>query len=59
MVLRLRMRRARMLLLNTDDPVKWISGRVGYESPLAFSAAFKHHFGVSPTGLKTKSKSSA
>jgi len=48
MVTRLRMQRAEQLLINTDYPLKLIAGLVGYETPFAFSRAFKRHAGRSP-----------
>lgn len=45
----LRIRRAADLLRYTDDAVKSIGYRVGYNDPYAFSVAFKRIMGVSPS----------
>lgn len=45
----LRMRRAEALLGYTQDTIKSICYRVGYEDPFAFSTAFKRVIGVSPS----------
>ena len=52
MVTRLRMRRARKLLQNSDFPLYCIAPAVGYESPNAFSRAFKRFTGKSPRDFR-------
>ncbi len=52
-VTRLRMRRAEDMLRQTDYPLKVIAARVGYQSPFAFSHAFKRHAGVSPKAFRS------
>ena len=47
-LLRLRMRKSAELLLATDNPVRVVAGRVGYDNALTFSKVFKSYFGVSP-----------
>jgi AraC-like DNA-binding protein len=47
-VTRMRMLRAEDLLRHTDFPLKLIADMTGYETPFAFSRAFKRHAGVSP-----------
>lgn len=55
-VARLRMKRAKMLLIHTDEPIKSVAGRVGYESQYAFSSAFKRHEGLCPSRFVTKQR---
>jgi len=45
----LRVQRAKELLQETKLPLYEISGRVGYESDLAFTKTFKKHTGTTPT----------
>ena len=47
-----RMRQAAHLLRETSLPVKDITWQSGYSDQLAFSAAFKKHFGVSPSAYR-------
>ena len=42
------MTRAARLLRDSDAPLSAIARQVGYESPFAFSHAFKRLFGQSP-----------
>jgi len=49
----LRMRRAEDLLIHYDRPLAAIADEVGYDSPYAFSTAFKKHAGVSPHTYRT------
>ena len=44
-----RMRRAKSLLGQSELQVKEVALSVGYQNPLAFSAAFKAYTGQSPT----------
>ena len=43
-----RMKRSRMLLLDSNLPIQDISRAVGYDNPLTFSKVFKSFYGVSP-----------
>ncbi|MGI6008381.1 MAG: helix-turn-helix transcriptional regulator [Ruminococcus sp.] len=52
----LRMDRALFLLENTLKSVTDIAYEVGYTDALAFSKAFKHRFGVSPSDHRAKVK---
>ncbi len=45
----LRMQRAQMLLRQSDLPLYTVANRVGYQSDLAFTKAFKRLLGVTPT----------
>ncbi len=47
-VIAIRMEKACVLLLNTDDPLPDIAETVGYESVYSFSRLFKKHIGTSP-----------
>lgn len=47
-VTRLRMRRAAELLRGTDQTIESVAVSVGYSAAVAFSKAFKRHFGESP-----------
>ncbi len=49
---RLRMERARELLLDTDWSIANIAEVVGYERQSSFSAAFRAQFGIAPTVLR-------
>ena len=53
-VTRLRMRRAAELLRATDETVESIALSVGYGAAVAFSKAFKRHFGESPGKFRTR-----
>lgn len=52
MVTRLRMRKARELLLNTEMNLDMIAEQVGYSTPFSFSSAFKRECGVYPKTLR-------
>lgn len=45
----LRMRQAMALLASESYTIETVAQQVGYDSPFAFSAAFKRHQGVSPS----------
>jgi AraC family transcriptional regulator len=51
---RQRMERAYVLLLRSDEPVTAIAGAVGYDSPSAFSAAFRRIMGSTPSQLRRR-----
>ncbi len=53
----MRMNRAESMLLHLDCPVYIISETVGYKNPYAFSAAFHHHFGITPSEYRKKTHS--
>jgi AraC-like DNA-binding protein len=44
-----RMKRAALLLAESDYPVSEVAGMVGYEKPGAFAAAFRAQTGMSPS----------
>jgi transcriptional regulator GlxA family with amidase domain len=46
---KMRMERAKALLLNTDYPMPVVAERVGYSDPSAFSRRFSVYFGLSPS----------
>ncbi|WP_195571256.1 AraC family transcriptional regulator [Paenibacillus sp. 1001270B_150601_E10] len=52
LLIRLRMERARTLLLTTQLSIEQISSSVGYADALYFSKMFKRTFGDSPTGYR-------
>ncbi len=54
-----RMDKAKTLLLNTDKTVSQIAELVGYTDEKHFSKVFKSEAGVSPSGFKKRSLSSA
>lgn len=54
MLLKLRMERARQMLLETDLSVTEIGYRAGYSSGSHFSDAFRKHFGFAPNILRKK-----
>jgi AraC-like DNA-binding protein len=49
---RLRLRRARRLLLTTTEPIGRIAGQCGYDDPLYFSRRFRADAGVPPTAYR-------
>ncbi len=50
----LRMRQAMALLASESYTIETVAQQVGYDSPFAFSAAFKRHQGVSPSEYRQK-----
>jgi AraC-like DNA-binding protein len=48
----LRMQRAQELLRESDIPLYQVANRVGYESDLAFTKAFKRFLGMTPTSYR-------
>ncbi|MFZ1782459.1 AraC family transcriptional regulator [Lactococcus raffinolactis] len=50
----LRMAKAAMLLIHSDNLISQISESVGFSDSLSFSSAFKKRYGVSPTKFKTQ-----
>jgi len=55
-LLALRLAQARRLLLDSNLSVKEIAGRVGYEYPNHFSAAFRRSHGVSPARFRAMAR---
>lgn len=51
-LLQIRMKRAKQLLENTEEPIKVISYSVGYLDPLYFSKAFKDFYSLSPSQFR-------
>lgn len=52
--IRQRMALAQNMLVNTNQPVKYIAAALGYDNQLYFSATFRRRVGVSPTGYRRK-----
>ena len=50
----LRMRQAMALLASESYTIETVAQQVGYDSPFAFSAAFKRHQGVSPSQYRQR-----
>lgn len=48
LVVKLRIEQARLLLQNSDYPLKVIAARLGYADEFVFSNAFRQHQGISP-----------
>jgi two-component system response regulator YesN len=57
--LKLRMERAKELLMNDDLQIQDISERLGYSNNNYFSKAFKNYYGLSPTEFREKIQSTA
>ena len=53
-LIEVRMRRAREILLRTEDPIREIAAECGYEDPLSFSKSFKSRHGLSPSEYRKK-----
>lgn len=51
-IVRFRMRFARLLLRDEEVPIAQIAQAVGYRSPGGFSATFRRHWGCSPTAYR-------
>lgn len=51
----LRMEKAKVLLLEPDLPLYQVANRVGYDSDLAFTKAFKRLLGMTPTSYRKAS----
>ncbi|WP_241739268.1 hybrid sensor histidine kinase/response regulator transcription factor [Pontibacter beigongshangensis] len=49
---KMRLKRARHLLLHSDRNISEIAYEVGFSSPAYFSTAFKNHFDMSPSDFK-------
>ena len=49
---RLRLERSSLLLCYSDETITDIAFRAGYETPSAFSKAFRQHFGETPTSFR-------
>lgn len=57
--IRVRMRRASELLVQTRLPIKQVAKHVGYEDPLYFSRAFKSVCGLPPSEFRARNKPEA
>lgn len=53
-LIQLRMARASSLLTTTNTPISQIALAVGYDEPANFSAAFKHHAGLTPSQFRSR-----
>lgn len=49
---KLQMEYARDLILNSDESIKEIAAKIGYENASKFSSAFKNHLGILPSEIK-------
>jgi len=58
-VRRVRLAAAVQQLLHSPEPVTEIALAVGYETPAAFTKAFRQRFGVAPTALRTMERTAA
>lgn len=58
-VRRVRLAAAVQRLLHSTEPVTEIALTVGYETPAAFTKAFRQRFGVVPTALRTMERTAA
>ncbi len=54
-----RIKKAQLLLKDTDLPVSTVSRYVGFDDPLAFSKVFKKRTGDSPTGFRNNKQGSS
>lgn len=54
--IRMRMRRASELLVQTRLPIKQVAKHVGYEDPLYFSRAFKSVCGLPPSTFRARNQ---
>jgi AraC family transcriptional regulator len=53
-IVRLRLEKGAGLLVQNDLPVNEIAYKIGYETPAAFTKAFKIRFGVSPSEYRSR-----
>ncbi|MFG1705308.1 helix-turn-helix domain-containing protein [Nonomuraea sp. M3C6] len=51
---RLRIRRARTLLAETDQSITWIAAELGFSSPQHFATAFRSHTGTTPREFRRR-----
>lgn len=58
-VRRVRLGTAVQCLLHSTEPVTKIALAVGYETPAAFTKAFRQRFGITPTKLRTMDRAEA
>jgi AraC family transcriptional regulator of arabinose operon len=54
LVINIKMEQARLLLNNTNYPMKIIADKLDYSDEFVFSNAFKRKFGVSPKFFRQK-----
>lgn len=53
-LMRVKLEKARRLLLDSEASIQEVSQMVGYENPLTFSKCFKNRYGVSPRAFRTE-----
>jgi LacI family transcriptional regulator len=53
-ILRLQIERAKSLLLGSEQPVKWVAGSAGFQSPKYFSDAFERMVGMRPEKFRKR-----
>ncbi|WP_162641902.1 AraC family transcriptional regulator [Streptosporangium sp. 'caverna'] len=53
---RLRIRRGRTLLAETDQSITWIAAELGFSSPQHFATAFRSHTGTTPREFRRRSQ---
>ena len=53
---KVRMEKARELLLQTNYEIRLIASSVGYSDQLAFSKVFKQHYGCAPTQFRNRNR---
>ena len=51
-IIKCRLEKAEKLLTHTEQPVREIAARVGYEDQLTFSRLFKRHYGAGPLAYR-------
>jgi signal transduction histidine kinase/DNA-binding response OmpR family regulator len=52
-VVKVRLKKAKHLLLHSETSIAEISAEVGFSSPTYFSTAFKNHYGMSPSDFRS------
>jgi|SRR5215472_13519933 len=55
-VRRLRLERAALQLRHTEDPITEITFNVGFDTPAAFTRAFRERFGTTPSGFREQNR---
>ncbi len=51
---KLKIKKARELLLHTDHPIYIVANSVGFTDPLAFSKFFRREMGISPSDYRAQ-----